>query len=81
MLSVVFYPLLLALVPLVHLGFRWAGHGPRQVQLEFSYFRILMGGSFLFLVQGVLAGYFVGLGKTRVVMTMVGGKVVFTETK
>ena len=68
MLSVVFYPLLLAFVPLVHLGFQWAGHSPRQVQLEFSYFRILMGGSFLFLVQGVFAGYFVGLGKTRVVM-------------
>ena len=68
MLSVVFYPLLLALVPLVHLGFQWAGHSPHQVQLEFSYFRILMGGSFLFLAQGVFAGYFVGLGKTRVVM-------------
>ena len=68
LLSLVFYPLLLALVPLVHRGFEWAGHGPRQVQLEFSYFRILMGGSLLFLVQGVFTGYFVGLGKTRVVM-------------
>ena len=68
LLSVVFYPLLLALIPLVHQGFIWAGHGPRQVELEISYFRILMSGSFLFLVQGVLTGYFVGLGKTRVVM-------------
>jgi multidrug resistance protein, MATE family len=67
-LSLAFYPLLLALIPLVHLGFAWAGHGPRQVELEFSYFRILMSGSLLFLVQGVLAGYFVGLGRTRVVM-------------
>jgi MATE family multidrug resistance protein len=53
----------------VHRGFFLAGHGPRQVQLEFSYFRILMGGSLLFLVQGVLTGYFVGVGRTRVVMT------------
>ena len=68
LLSLVFYPLLLALVPVVHRGFQLAGHGPRQVQLEFSYFRILMGGSLLFLLQGVLTGYFVGLGKTRVVM-------------
>ena len=68
LLSLVFYPVLLALVPLVHLGFQWAGHGPRQVQLEFSFFRILMGGSLLFLVQGVFTGYFVGIGKTRVVM-------------
>jgi multidrug resistance protein, MATE family len=68
LLTVVFYPLLLALIPLVHHGFIWAGHGPRQVELEFSYFRILMAGSFLFLLQGVLTGFFVGLGKTRVVM-------------
>ncbi len=68
LLSLVFYPILLALIPVVHHGFILAGHGPRQVALEFSFFRILMGGSLLFLVQGVLAGYFVGLGKTRVVM-------------
>ena len=68
LLSLVFYPLLLALIPLVHHGFIWAGHGPRQVDLEFSYFRILMSGSFLFLAQGVLTGYFVGVGRTRVVM-------------
>ena len=69
MLSLVFYPLLLAAIPLVHRGFILAGHGPRQVQLEFAYFRILMGGSLLFLFQGVLTGYFVGVGRTRVVMT------------
>ena len=68
LLSLVFYPLLLASIPLAHRGFEWAGHGPRQVALEFSFFRILMFGSLLFLVQGVLTGYFVGLGKTSVVM-------------
>jgi multidrug resistance protein, MATE family len=67
-LSVLFYPLLLALIPLVHNGFRWAGHDANQVALEFSYFRILMYGSFLFLFQNVLVGYFVGLGRTRMVM-------------
>jgi MATE family multidrug resistance protein len=67
-LSLVFYPLLLALIPLVHRGFAWAGHDPRQVALEFSYFRILMLGSLLFLVQSVLTGFFVGLGRTRVIM-------------
>ncbi len=67
-LSLAFYPMLLALIPLIHRGFAWAGHGPRQIELEFSYFRILMSGSFLFLIQGVLTGYFVGLGRTRVVM-------------
>jgi multidrug resistance protein, MATE family len=68
LLSLVFYPLLLALIPFVHQGFGWAGHDPRLIALEFSYFRILMLGSLLFLMQAVLAGYFVGLGRTRVVM-------------
>ncbi len=68
LLSLAFYPVLLALIPVVHRGFVLAGHGPRQVQLEFAYFRILMSGSLLFLVQGVLTGYFVGVGRTRVVM-------------
>jgi len=68
LLSMVFYPLLIALIPLVHRGFGWAGHDPRLVALEFTYFRILMLGSILFLAQGVLAGYFIGLGKTRTVM-------------
>jgi len=68
LLCLVFYPVLLAFIPVVHRGFILAGHGPRQVALEFSYFRILMAGSLLFLFQSVFAGYFVGLGKTRVVM-------------
>ena len=67
-LSLAFFPVLLGLIPLVHRGFVLAGHDPGQVALEFSYFRILMAGSLLFLVQSVLAGYFVGLGRTRVVM-------------
>jgi multidrug resistance protein, MATE family len=67
-LSLLFFPLLLALIPLVHQGFSWAGHNANQVALEFSYFRILMFGSALFLAQNVLVGYFVGLGRTRVVM-------------
>jgi MATE family multidrug resistance protein len=68
LMSLVFYPVLLALIPVVHQGFILAGHGPRQVELEFAYFRILMSGTLIFLVQGVLTGYFVGLGRTRVVM-------------
>jgi multidrug resistance protein, MATE family len=68
-LSLAFAPLLLALIPLVHRGFAWAGHTPRQVELEFVYFRILMAGSALFLVQAALTGFFVGIGRTRVVMS------------
>jgi MATE family multidrug resistance protein len=67
-LSLAFTPVLLALVPLVHRGFAWAGHTPAQVALEFRYFRLLMFGSLLYLVQAVLTGFFVGIGRTRVVM-------------
>ncbi len=67
-LSLAFFPLLLALVPLVQRGFGWAGHDARQLALEVPYFRILMHGSLVFLLQSVLAGYFVGLGRTRMVM-------------
>jgi MATE family multidrug resistance protein len=67
-LCIVFYPLLLLLIPFGHGIFSWAGHGHRLVELEFSYYRILMLGSFLFLIQSVLTGYFLGLGKTKVIM-------------
>ena len=67
-LSLAFFPVLLALIPLVQHGFAWAGHDATLVALEVPYFRILMSGSLLFLLQSVLVGYFVGLGRTRVVM-------------
>ena len=67
-LALAFYPFLLLLIPAGHGLFVLAGHGPRQVFLEFAYYRILMFGSFLFLFQSVLVGYFIGIGKTRVVM-------------
>jgi MATE family, multidrug efflux pump len=67
-LSLGFYPLLLLLIPVGHRLFLWAGHSPIQVALEFSYYRILMLGSIIFMGQSVLVGYFVGLGRTRVVM-------------
>ncbi|HVO40139.1 MAG TPA: MATE family efflux transporter, partial [Spirochaetia bacterium] len=68
-LAIAFYPFLLLLIPAGHSLFVLAGHDPRQVMLEFSYYRILMLGSFLFLFQSVLVGYFIGIGRTRVVMT------------
>ena len=68
-LALAFYPFLLLLIPAGHSLFVLAGHDPRQVVLEFSYYRILMIGSFLFLFQSVLVGYFIGIGRTRVVMT------------
>ncbi|MBN2440307.1 MAG: MATE family efflux transporter [Spirochaetales bacterium] len=67
-LSLFCYPLSLVLIPAVHWFFVWAGHSPGQVALEFSYFRILMAGSFFVFIRTALSGYFIGIGKTPVVM-------------
>ena len=67
-LSLASVPLLLLLIPAMRQGFAWAGHGPRQIALEFAYFKILMLGSIVFLLQSVLTGFFLGHGRTRVIM-------------
>jgi len=67
-LAVLGWPVLVALIPLVRLFFQGLGHLPEQVELEMTYFRILIFGSVLGLVRNALAGFFIGLGRTRVVM-------------
>ena len=44
------------------------GHDPAQVPLERIYFQVLMTASFFNLVKACLACYFVGIGRTRIVM-------------
>ena len=64
----------LPLLALVGFGvgqvFPHLGHDPEQVPLERAYFYTLMGGSFFHLVKSCLASYFVGIGRTRVVMAV-----------
>lgn len=68
-LSILFLPLLLLLIPAARFLFEIVGHSPEQVALEHSYFRILMAAAIFTLLRQVLAGFFLGIGKTRVVMT------------
>ena len=50
------------------------GHDPAQVKLEREYFYVLMGGCLFTLLKIVLASYFSGIGRTKVVMICdVGG--------
>jgi len=49
-------------------AFPLLGHDPRQVPLEQAYFYTLMAGSLFQLMKACLASYFVGIGRTRVVM-------------
>ncbi|WOJ93968.1 MATE family efflux transporter [Congregibacter variabilis] len=68
MLAVVAMPLLLLLAwPMLSL-FEWMGHAPELVALEKPYFLTFMSGGFFFLVKTVLASYFSGIARPRVVM-------------
>ncbi len=49
-------------------AFALMGHDPVQVQLEQTFFYVLMGGSVFTLIKACLASYFAGIGHTRVVM-------------
>lgn len=67
-LSLFFLPLTLLLIPLVHRLFILVGHSPEQVALEFAYFKILMFGGVAVLLRNTLVGFFLGVGKSKVVM-------------
>ena len=61
-------PLLLVMAHYGGSTFELIGHDPAQVRLERTYFTILMAGSIFTLLKSVLASYFSGIGRTRVVM-------------
>ncbi|GAB5452111.1 MAG: MATE family efflux transporter [Halioglobus sp.] len=48
--------------------FAMMGHAPALVELERTYFQVLMLGSLFILIKAALASYFAGIGRTRVVM-------------
>ena len=67
-LAFIGWPLLILVIPLVKMLFESLGHLPEQIDLEMTYLRILIYGSIFGLVRHALAGFFIGLGRTRVVM-------------
>jgi len=67
-LAFISWPLLLLTIPLARFFFAALGHLPEQIHLEFTYFRILIYGSIFALVRHAFAGFFIGLGRTRIVM-------------
>lgn len=67
-------PLLVLITVLVADIFEVMDHDPAQVELERSYFLLLMGGSIITLAKASISAYFAGIGRTRVVMICdVGG--------
>lgn len=67
-LSLAFVPVVYLLIPLVQEFFVIVGHTPAQIRLESMYFRLLMLGGPFILFRQVLVGFFLGIGKTRIVM-------------
>ncbi|MCK5737395.1 MAG: MATE family efflux transporter [Spirochaetaceae bacterium] len=62
------WPFLILSIPLVKMFFISLGHTPELIDVEMTYFRILIFGSIFGLIRYALAGFFIGLGRTRVVM-------------
>ena len=68
-LSFLAYPLLLAISPLMRFFFASLGQAPLQVELAYTYFQTLMFGIIFLVLRHALAGFFIGIGRTTVVMT------------
>lgn len=63
-------PLFLAMVPLAPWIFWLAGHKPELAALETLYFQVTMFGAGGFVIASAMSAFFIGLGKTRVVMVV-----------
>jgi multidrug resistance protein, MATE family len=68
LLSLLCYPVMLAISPLMRYFFIFAGQSAEQVQLGYLYFQTLIFGSIFLVMRFSLAGFFLGIGRTTVVM-------------
>lgn len=67
-LSLLVYPLMLLLILPVKFLFSGIGHTPAQVNLEYSYYSVLMLGSVFAVLRSAFVGFFLGTGRTKIVM-------------
>ncbi len=67
-LGVASYPVILAIAPLARHLFVAAGQTPLQVALGYEYYRVLVYGSLFGVLRSAVTGFFLGVGRTRVVM-------------
>ena len=61
-------PVLIGAAFLAPTFFGWMQHDPAQVPLESVYAQWLLAGSVMLLVRTALSGFFLGIGRTRIVM-------------
>ncbi|MDC7226654.1 MAG: MATE family efflux transporter [Spirochaetales bacterium] len=67
-LSILSYPIILAASPLIKTLFTALGQTPLQVELAYTYYHTLIFGVVVLLLRYAMAGFFIGIGRTRVVM-------------
>jgi MATE family multidrug resistance protein len=67
-LALICYPLILAVSPLARYLFVLAGQSPLQVGLGYEYFQYIIFGSLFLVLRYALSGFFLGIGRTRLVM-------------
>ena len=67
-LALICYPILLAISPLVRHFFILTGQTGVQVELGYLYYRTLIYGSVFIVLRFALASFFLGIGRTTVVM-------------
>ena len=67
-LSLASYPILLFFVPIIKYVFVAAGQDPALAALATVYAQILLAGSIFMILRTALGSFFVGIGKTRMVM-------------
>ncbi|MBN1647254.1 MAG: MATE family efflux transporter [Spirochaetales bacterium] len=67
-LSLMLYPFMLMLIFPAKFLFVNVGHEAAQISLEFTYYSALMLGSVFSVLRSSLGGFFLGIGKTGIVM-------------
>lgn len=67
-ISIFFSILVLCVLPYSHELFALTKHAPNLIKLETTYFNIMVAGSFFAICGSGVSGFFMGLGKTRVLL-------------
>lgn len=66
--SIMAAPVLVGIAAVIPNFFEWIGHDPGQVPLESVYAQWLIAGAVIILLRNALTGFFLGIGRTRIVM-------------
>ena len=68
LLSIISYPVIVAASPLMKLFFSAVGQSELQIELAYTYFHALIFGVVFVILRNALAGFFIGIGRTTMVM-------------